>query len=378
MIDVSNNLNQSGADGQFQLIADRFYLIPHDSAQTEFFKPASNPYSVKITYTHNTDGGGYLGSPWHSIGHFWKESYWKETLGMGGMFDSIATRGLTHEFSHSRGAIDLYATQVSSPDHNPIDGKTYTAPQSIMRYHWEPMMWDPHTVAVLNHNAGNTFADDSLFCKKVNPISVYVRDASGKAAAFTQVQAFAVGNYSDHVSPTPVFSGNTDAQGRILIPKSVYGNTLNPDYHVCTEPTSNLLIRAGQGSLANSTWASFDSASLSAFRLESALSRQITLNGNLQQSQNLGPNNSSNYILVNGSTHLTIDQFPSWNFNKVKISLSSTNTALRGTVNIGGRSVDLSGWYQTITLDQSSNQAIQLDLTSSQTQNIVLQWWVEN
>jgi hypothetical protein len=70
---------------------------------------------------------------------------------MGGVFAAYATDGLTHEFGHSRGAVDLYQESVPAAN-NPVSGASFSAPTSIMTYPYGVTTWDRYTIGIINHS----------------------------------------------------------------------------------------------------------------------------------------------------------------------------------------------------------------------------------
>jgi hypothetical protein len=68
---------------------------------------------------------------------------------MGGVFAAYATDGLTHEFGHSRGAVDLYQESVPAAN-NPVSGASFSAPTSIMTYPYGVTTWDRYTIGIIN------------------------------------------------------------------------------------------------------------------------------------------------------------------------------------------------------------------------------------
>jgi hypothetical protein len=166
-------------------------------------------YDYRVTYDgYPTQGGGWYGPPWSAIHHSWPVNEW------GGTFAAYATDAIVHEFGHARGAIDLYAIQVSAPN-NPVNGQPYAAEYSIMNYPYGVQVWDEHTVNLINRTA-DTVISSSVYIDESFPagISIAVRDSTGSSPLQgALVNLYPVNWYSNTLSASYAFSGSTTSDG---------------------------------------------------------------------------------------------------------------------------------------------------------------------
>lgn len=215
-------------------------------------------YTYRVVYDgFPVHGGGWQGVP-HAIYHSWYVNH------LGGTFGADATDGITHEFGHSRGAIDLYALDVDAVN-NPINGQAFTMPTvSIMNYPYGTNTWDAHSISIINGNTSKSAPNISYITKAFPPsFAVVVNDAAGKPQAGVDVNLYPVEWYRRTLIGVPIFRGRTDPAGRFLLPNNPFGPAQpgNPwDIRYC-----NFLIEATRGAAKRYQWLPIDSVQNSYF-----------------------------------------------------------------------------------------------------------------
>lgn len=208
-------------------------------------------YDYRMVYDgYPAHGGGWQGTP-HAIYHSWYITH------LGGTFGADATDGLTHEFGHSRGAIDLYALSVDAAN-NPVNAQAYNVTTlSIMNYPYGVSAWDAHSISIINGNTSTSAPNISYITKAFPPgFSVVVNDAAGKPQAGVDIKLYPVEWYKRTLTATPVVTGQTDATGRFTLPSNPFGPAQpgNPwDIRYC-----NFLIEATLGTAKRYQWMPLD------------------------------------------------------------------------------------------------------------------------
>lgn len=162
-------------------------------------------YDVRVVVNaHAADNdvsGGWLPAPYLCVGHDYS-----------GLFQGYAVDALVHEFGHSRGMIDLYATEVNQPSGNPITGETYEAEKGIMNYPYGETVWSDYSLMMINASA------DRRVCLKhhsfLSPeFNVKVLEKDGRPAGGARLRFYPVEGYSYKVTPDALYEGETSSQG---------------------------------------------------------------------------------------------------------------------------------------------------------------------
>ena len=134
----------------------------------------------------------------------------------GGVFSANATDGLTHEFGHSRGAVDVYDETVTAAN-NPVSHETYTPPAGIMTYPYGVSTWDAYSTGVINAGKDSVSSGAPVVDTAFPGMQVVVRTAAGRTVSGAQVQLYPEAWGSGEVSTTPTQSGVTGADGRLAL-----------------------------------------------------------------------------------------------------------------------------------------------------------------
>jgi hypothetical protein len=124
---------------------DELFTLEDSTSKHIDYPHPNHDYLLLITGIPGTTGGGWYGHV-QTIHHAWSWDGW------GGTFAQTAMDGLTHEFAHTRGCIDVYALKVKA-ENNPITNKEYKGETSIMNYPYGESVWDDHCVATVNYQA---------------------------------------------------------------------------------------------------------------------------------------------------------------------------------------------------------------------------------
>jgi len=130
---------------------------------------------------------------------------------------------LTHELAHARGAVDLLFFDVHDALSNPLDGKTFMFPPSIMHADETPV-WDPLTVYIINASAGRRDATFLAGADTMVPAwRVTVADPRGTPVAGAVVTAYMFdpelrSREVTRFVPAPDMACITDVAGACTIP----------------------------------------------------------------------------------------------------------------------------------------------------------------
>ncbi|GAB2798934.1 hypothetical protein GCM10027275_50840 [Rhabdobacter roseus] len=248
---VSANFNRTDQfHGVFDFTATLVYVFDasfHQSVQTEIFKPhPGHDYKLVIDgFSTDQSGGGWYGS-WATICHKWDWNSW------GGPFGGYATDGLTHEFGHARGAIDIYALGVDAAK-NLVNGTRFEPINSIMNYPYDNISWDEHTVHILNRTGGNRIPNEDYITKAFTPtLGLKTLDQKGRLLPNVHLELFAIPWFSYTVSPTPYLSENTNTTGVYSFPVNPFGPAeINYPWHI---RYCNFLIKATYQGISAYHW----------------------------------------------------------------------------------------------------------------------------
>lgn len=198
--------------GTIKFVPSVFYTFSN-SPVDETFKPHPEANFLVIYTELPNVSGGWQGSN-QSVLQAWTPDW-------GGVFSSYGTDGLTHEFGHARGAVDLYGLNVMS---NPVNGATYTAPQSIMTYPYGETLWDNYSRSIINASDSTIYSGAPIVDKSLpSTYSVVAKNKStGKLASGAAVKVYPVEWFSGAVTPSPLMSGKTGAFGKWQLPRNPF------------------------------------------------------------------------------------------------------------------------------------------------------------
>lgn len=217
MATINANFNKPNTfKGIYNFQIDSIYVFD-GPARDEVFRPhPKHAYAVVINgFSDNSVGGGWWGS-YQTIYHSWK---WDS---FDGPFGPYATDGLTHEFAHARGAVDIYAMRVEGAK-NPVNNTTFEPVSSIMNYPYGNITWDEYTTNLLNSTADGPIVGEQWITKPFpNPIGIQAVDAQGKALEGVVVDIYPVEWFSLSVLPNSILRAATNNQGIYTFPANPY------------------------------------------------------------------------------------------------------------------------------------------------------------
>ncbi len=247
MATVTANFNSSANfNGIYNFRVDSVYVFD-GSAQNEIFRSLNTfDYRMVINgFSPVTSGGGWYGST-HTIYHNWPWNYFN------GPFGSTATDGVTHEFGHARGAVDIYALQVGAQQ-NPVNGTQFVAISSIMNYPYGNILWDEHTTSVLNRTGGAPINGEQYITSAFpDTIRVKVTDSQGTILPFASVTVYPVEWYSNTLSASPVITSSTNQKGIYRFSANPFGPSTNGyPWHI---RYCNFLVKAVYNGVASYQW----------------------------------------------------------------------------------------------------------------------------
>ncbi|NID08982.1 Ig-like domain-containing protein [Fibrivirga algicola] len=223
-------------NGLFNFYIDTIYIFD-GSAQREISKPHNRrDYKLIVNgFSAESSGGGWYGS-YKTIYHNWKWDYF------GGPFGGYATDGLTHEFGHARGAIDIYALKVDA-DKNPVNHTAFQPIQSIMDYPYGNIRWDEHTVNIINSTGSAPILNES-YITTAFPANLIIKstDSQGIPIENTAIDLYPVNWFSYSVSPTPSYKAGTTNKGLFRFPVNPFQpGIIDYPWHI---KYSNFLVKA--------------------------------------------------------------------------------------------------------------------------------------
>ncbi|WP_338870569.1 hypothetical protein WBJ53_23110 [Spirosoma sp. SC4-14] len=249
MTTVNANFNSSSNfNGIYNFEVDSIYVFD-GPATTEIFRPHPNyTYAVVIDgFSVNSQGGGWLGDQ-QVIYHKWQWS----TDFASGPFGPGATDGLTHEFGHARGAVDIYGLRVEGSK-NPVNNQTFEPVNSIMNYPYGNIVWDEYTTNLLNSTADGPIVGDKWVTEPFpGSITIKTVDAQRKALPGVSVELYPVEWFSYSVTSTPIFHTTTTTGGLYQFASNPFQPTaINYPWHI---RYGNFLIKATYNSTVAYTW----------------------------------------------------------------------------------------------------------------------------
>ncbi len=191
--------------------------------------------------------GGWLPAPRLAIGHDFD-----------GLFEGYAIDALVHELGHSRGMIDLYATQVTEPGNNPINGQIYRAGRGIMNYPYGETIWQEYSKLLLNASSNRRIAFHHYHFFPAG-YKVKVIDPAGTVVTDCHLRFYPVYPYSNRVTETPLYEGAPSVTGFFNFPQNPFINRGS------TDPNNNIynfLVEVTHSGKKTYTWMPIQDAEL--------------------------------------------------------------------------------------------------------------------
>ncbi|RRB00009.1 putative Ig domain-containing protein [Larkinella rosea] len=252
MATVNANFNNGTGhfNGVYDFRVDSLYVFDGD-AGIEVSRPHPKyQYGLVIdgAFTPNNLGGGWWGDR-QVIYHKWTWS----TVFNSGPFGPGATDGLTHEFGHARGGIDIYGMRVEGSK-NPVNGQTFEPVNSIMNFPYGNIVWDEYTTHLLNSttDTGPIVGDDWILRPFPKAIAIRAVDNKGQPVSNVILEVFPMEWFSYAVSPTPILKAATGANGIYPFATNPYGpGSLNYPWHI---RYPNFLVKATYNSEVVYKW----------------------------------------------------------------------------------------------------------------------------
>ncbi|GAB2545783.1 hypothetical protein GCM10027085_41770 [Spirosoma aerophilum] len=244
---VNANFNSSTAfKGVYNFRVDSVYVFAGSVGEVVFRPQPAYDYNIVINgFSDNTVGGGWYGA-YHTIYHSWQWNYFD------GPFARTATDGLTHEFGHARGAIDIYALRVEGKN-NPISQETFEPVSSIMNYPYGNITWDEHTTSLLNATAGQPIEGERYITDAFpDTIGIRVVNTQGRPLKNADLTVYPVDWFSYAVTNSPILTARTNEQGSYLFSSNPFQPARNGyPWHI---RYCNFLVKAVINSVTVYTW----------------------------------------------------------------------------------------------------------------------------
>jgi hypothetical protein len=249
MATVNANFNSTDKfGGVYNFQVDSIYIF-EGAARNEVFRPHPNySYGVVIDgYSDNSLGGGWWGTN-QTIYHSWPQSPNFNS----GPFGPGATDGLTHEFGHTRGGVDIYGMRVEGSK-NPVNGQTFEPVNSIMNFPYGNIVWDEYTTHLLNSTAGGPIPGNDWITRPF-PATIGIKavDAQGQPLENVLLEMYPVDWFSYSVSPTPIVRYTTTPFGVYIFSSNPFQPSTNG--YPWTMRYSNFLIKATYNSTVVYRW----------------------------------------------------------------------------------------------------------------------------
>lgn len=353
----------------YNLVIDSVFQFSSGLASQISFVP--NGYDLKVIYDDapTTPGGWYNSS--RTIYHAWASTQF------GGTFGISATESLVKLVGLSRGGFDLIAQQVT-PSKNPISSQGFTSGNSVMNSPYGLSNMDTYNQMLLLRNGGTSGANISYALDNTFPDSIIVKatDSTGTALNGALLRLYPVATASDEVGSQFVYSDSSRSGGSFIIPAGVYG--LGDPGNAYKLTRTNLLGELSYGTARKFFWMPISDVQIPKLNGPNAYKVSYSLPVKAPAAAtDLGPNNGSKYLTVSGDANFyTITQFPSWHFDKVVVAFNAVNSPMNGSVYVNGNYYgQVSGWYQTITVNQSTPDPIRVQFVANNPQQISIQWW---
>jgi hypothetical protein len=252
MATVNANFNNGTGhfNGVYDFRVDSLYVF-NGYAGNELSRPHPKyQYGLVIdgAFTPNNLGGGWLGDQ-QVIYHKWT---WSPVFNSG-PFGPGATDGLTHEFGHARGGVDLYGMRVEGSK-NPVNGQTFEPVNSIMNFPYGNIVWDEYTTHLLNStaNTGPIVGDDWILRPFPKTTAIRAVDNKGQPVSNVMLEVFPMEWFSYAVTSTPILKAATGTNGIYPFATNPYGpGALNYPWHI---RYPNFLVKATYNSKVVYKW----------------------------------------------------------------------------------------------------------------------------
>ncbi|GAB4048909.1 hypothetical protein [Spirosoma litoris] len=250
MATVNANFNSSSNfNGIYNFKVDSIYVFT-GATSTEVFRAHPHfTYSVVIDgkFTPPTVGGGWYGSN-QAIYHSWD---WSADF-ISGPFGPGATDGLTHEFGHARGGVDIYGMRVEGSK-NPVNGQTFEPVNSIMNFPYGNIIWDEYTTSLLNSTGGDPIVGDQWIIRPFpRTIGIKTIDTQGMPLQNVSLTIYPMDWYSYAVSWFPIGGGSTNTSGLYSFSSNPFQPATNG--YPWTMRYCNFLIKAVYNSVTVYKW----------------------------------------------------------------------------------------------------------------------------
>ncbi len=251
MATVNANFNSTDKfEGIYNFQVDSIYVF-EGAARNEVFRPHPNyAYGVVIDgYSDNSLGGGWWGTN-QTIYHSWPQSPNFNS----GPFGPGATDGLTHEFGHTRGGVDIYGMRVEGSK-NPINGQTFEPVNSIMNFPYGNIVWDEYTTNLLNSTGPDPIVGDQWIARPFpGAIGIKAVDSQGRGIDNVSLEMYPVDWFSYSVSPTPLPIQRflTSSNGQYIFSTNPFQPASNG--YPWNMRYSNFLIKATYNSVVAYNW----------------------------------------------------------------------------------------------------------------------------
>ncbi len=198
-------LNDEG-DNQIHFFMSDMEIFEGQSRQHRYTNGESDlSYDMRVVVNAHTDandvGGGWLGPPYLSVGHDYKDGLWQ----------GYGVDALVHEFGHTRGVPDLYGMEVEAAK-NPINKKGFEATNCIMNYPYGNTVWSNYAKMIIN-NSKDERIGILHHSMKPSTTKVQVLKSDGSAASGAHVKFYPVYSYSYAVESTALFEGDVNQSG---------------------------------------------------------------------------------------------------------------------------------------------------------------------
>lgn len=370
---VEQTLN-AGAGTQYDFVIDSAYQFSSGLA-TQLSSAPSARFDLKIIYDAAPTGNGGFYNSSRTIYHAW------DNASFGGIMGDFATQSLYKTVGLSRGGFNLSAENTSAY-RNTISNEAYATSNSIFSSPYGTTSVDSYNQLLLQSRANVTGANMNLALDQLFPDSILVKtvDSTGAKLSGAQVRLYPIATASDSVASQYVFSDSTK-NGASAIPAGIYGlGDASNDYRITR---SNFLAEVSYGTARKFAWLPISKVQLA--KLNGTNKYETTVQLPVlaaPPATDLGASNGNYYLSVSGSgqeSNFTISQFPNWSYSKVVIAYNAVNSPMSGSVYVNGNYYgQVSGWYQTITVNQSTAAPINMKFVSNNPQQISIRWWVLN
>lgn len=246
--EINHKFNSPGVFREtFRFRISSFFMFEGPSSNFCFSKhPCCDVRMIVNGFCNNNDaGGGWYSGDTKCIHHRWAMDH------NGGPFGKTATDGITHEFGHVRGAIDIYALKVD-PDKNPVNHAAFDGVKSIMNACYGEDEWDLHSINMINASADSINPPDlrDLFPRK---IGIKVVDQNEIPVSNCSLRFFPVSWYSGEVRNTAVVEAASGIDGLFCFQENPFGITSGDEYpwniRYC-----NFLVKASHGGKTSYAW----------------------------------------------------------------------------------------------------------------------------